>query len=85
MPPTPTACASQVESGSQLPGRLTLRGVTRAVVFELEPTTCPLRNSAPCRIQVQGTVQRHRYGMTGNATTVSDSVQLRLVIQLLPM
>lgn len=77
--------AREVVRGGALPGRLTLRGVTRPVVFQLTPTVCALRADTPCQIQVQGTVQRHRYGMTGHSATVSDAVKLRLVIDLLPM
>lgn len=77
--------ARAVARGGKLPGRLTLRGVTRPVVFELEPTHCQLQDGQPCQIRVQGTVQRHHYGMSAQSTTVSDNVQLRLVIDLLPM
>jgi len=71
-----------LDQGGDLPGWLTLRGVTRPVQFRLEPAACTLRHDAACQIEVRGQVQRSDYGMNGHRTAVSDTVDLGLLITL---
>jgi polyisoprenoid-binding protein YceI len=71
-------------SGGALQGRLTMRGVTRPVVFDTLPSACPQPQSAPCTIKVAGTVRRSDFGMRGHRTALSDRVQLGLLIVLSP-
>lgn len=73
-----------LDRGGELPGWLTLRGVTRPVQFRLEPADCTLQAGALCRIEVRGSVHRSDYGMDGHSTAVSDTVQLGLLITLDP-
>lgn len=73
-----------LDHGGDLPGTLTLRGVTRAVHFRLEPANCTLRAGAPCRIVVRGDIRRSDYGMNSHSTAVADTVRLGLLITLEP-
>ncbi|HET6433003.1 YceI family protein [Dyella sp.] len=73
-----------LDRGGELPGWLTMRGVTRPVQFRLEPASCTLARGSVCRIEVRGSVHRSDYGMDGHSTAVSDTVQLGLLITLDP-
>lgn len=73
-----------LDRGGPLPGRLTLRGVTRPVEFRLEPASCTLQRDTVCQIEVRGQIQRSDYGMVGHSTAVSDTVNLGLLITLEP-
>ena len=73
-----------MQTGGPLPGKLTLRGVTRPMTFELLPTHCPMRDAQPCQIQVQGNIPRSDFGMNGHSATVSDTVEFGLQIKLEP-
>ncbi|HEX5304599.1 MAG TPA: YceI family protein [Dyella sp.] len=73
-----------LDAGGELPGWLTLRGVTRAVLFRLEPASCTLERDTTCQIEVRGSIQRSDYGMVGHHTAVSDTVNLGLMITLDP-
>ncbi len=71
-----------LDQGGPLPGWLTLRGVTRPVMFRLEPANCTLRLDTACRIEVRGQVKRSDYGMNAHRTAISDTVDLGLLIRL---
>ena len=71
-----------LDAGGELPGWLTLRGVTRPVLFRLEPASCTLQRDTVCQIEVRGQIQRSDYGMDGHHTAVSDTVNLGLLITL---
>lgn len=73
---------AMLEKGGDLPGTLTLRGITRAAHFELLPSRCPLHSPQQCVISVRGTIQRSDYGMSGHRTAVSDRVDLGMMISL---
>ena len=68
--------------GGNIDGELTMRGVTRAVTFELLPGSCQRDQLKACRIRVRGVIERSRFGMTAHRFTVSDHVHLRLAIRL---
>ncbi|MGB8635891.1 MAG: YceI family protein [Rhodanobacteraceae bacterium] len=68
--------------GGNIDGHLTMRGVTQAVTFELSPEACEPNRLSDCRIDVRGLIQRSNFGMTAYRFTLSDHVQLRLVIRL---
>jgi len=69
-------------SGGGLDGRLSLRGVTLPVHFELLPVTCATIASSDCLIQARGLVSRSAFGMTSHRTALSDQVQLGFSIAL---
>ncbi|HEY1589056.1 MAG TPA: YceI family protein [Rhodanobacter sp.] len=71
-------------TGGVLDGRLTLRGVTAPIRFELMPTTCNTSAMAACVIEAQGTLSRAAFGMSAHRATLSDQVKLGLWITLGP-
>jgi polyisoprenoid-binding protein YceI len=74
-----------LERGGPLPGRLSLRGVTAPVSFTLHPLHCEGAPPAPCRIALNGALQRSGFGMTAHRTALSDQVELSLTIALVPL
>jgi polyisoprenoid-binding protein YceI len=68
--------------GGALEGQLTLRGVTRPVRFELQPTDCRPSQTQACRIEARGSLSRGAFGMNAHSTALSDQVQLDLQIAL---
>ena len=70
-----------LHKGGPLRGRLTLRGVTHPVGFELTAASCA-RVGRDCPIQVQGSISRREFGMTSHRATVRDDVDLRIRVRL---
>lgn len=68
--------------GGALDGRLTLRGITRPMHFQLLPTPCAPATTTPCLIEAHGSVRRSDFGMTSHTTVLSDRVRLGLLIAL---
>lgn len=60
-------------TGGDLAGRLDLRGQSREVVFQLQPSACE-RPGRDCAIRVAGEVSRRDFGMTAYRLTVRDRV-----------
>lgn len=69
----------RLESGGGFPGRLTLRGATRDMRFEIDPASCD-RPGVDCAIIARGTLSRSAFGMHARRGTLGDRVQLRLRI-----
>jgi polyisoprenoid-binding protein YceI len=74
--PVPRA---MLDEGGTLEGRLTLRGVTRPVRFELLPARC---TADACMIQARGQLRRSEFGMDGHRAVLSDRVELALSIAI---
>ena len=72
----------ELERGGELPGWLSLRGVTRPVRFVLQALRCDSARPATCRVGLNGSVQRSDFGMSGHRAALSDQVKLNLVIVL---
>lgn len=68
-----------LDDGGALDGRLTLRGVTRPVRFQLLPARC---TADACMIQARGELRRSEFGMTARHAVLSDHVQLALAIAI---
>ena len=68
--------------GGALDGRLTLRGITRPMHFELLPSQCVTVAAGACQIVARGSVQRSDFGMIGHRGVLSDQVALGLLITL---
>lgn len=68
--------------GGPLEGWLDLRGMTRAVRFELQPAHCQSLASAACLIRAEGSISRSAFGMHGHHASLSDPVELGLSIRL---
>lgn len=71
---------TRLTAGGMLGGRLSLRGVTQPVRFELMPAVCSTRSMTDCVIEAHGTVSRSVFGMSGHSASLSDQVQLGLWI-----
>lgn len=69
----------RLERGGDLPGRLTVRGITRPMTFTLLPSGCPAPGRA-CPIEARGEIQRSDFGMRSRRGVVSDRVRLSLSI-----
>jgi polyisoprenoid-binding protein YceI len=72
---------TELVTGGQLPGRLTLHGVERSVVLALEPSTCP-EQPLYCVIRVRGAVARGDFGMHALRAVLGEKVKLDLRILL---
>ncbi|HET9032508.1 MAG TPA: YceI family protein [Dokdonella sp.] len=72
---------SRLHDGGELPGALTMRGVTLPVVFEVAPSTCQ-RVAVDCPVQATGTVKRSDFGMQSRRATLSNKVELSFSIRM---
>jgi polyisoprenoid-binding protein YceI len=75
---------SVLSRGGVLDGRLSLRGTTRPIRFELMPSACGAIAAGDCVIAAHGSLSRGEFGMNGHRATLSDQVQLGLRITLDP-
>ena len=73
----------RLHNGGELPGTLTLRGVSQAVRFELAPATCA-RPGYDCAIAAAATISRVPFGMRSRLGTLSEKVDLGLSVYLAP-
>ena len=62
----------------QLPGTLQVRGISQRVQFAADAGRCAPKHSSPCEVEVSGTLQRSRFGMTEYRRTLADDVHLRI-------
>jgi polyisoprenoid-binding protein YceI len=76
---------SLFEQGGALDGTLTIRGISRSVRFQIQPSGTPcLATAQACVINLSGSLQRSDFGMLGHRTALSDRVDLGLQIALQP-
>jgi polyisoprenoid-binding protein YceI len=71
-----------LHAGGRIRGRLTLRGLTQPVSFRLLPSACD-HPGRDCDMQVNGTIDRKKFGMTAHPLTVRDDVELHMRVRLL--
>lgn len=71
----------RLHNGGELPGTLTLRGVSQPVRFELAPATCA-RPGYDCAIEAAATISRVSFGMRSRLGTLSEKVELGLSVYL---
>lgn len=69
-----------LEQGGPLAGTLTLHGVSRAEVFEVEPAACA-QPGRECDVVAHGTVQRDHYGLDGLQVLLGNRVHFRLRVR----
>jgi len=74
---------SRLFGGGDIQGRLTLRGITRPVRFDLLPAGCA-RPALDCPIRVAGTIRRSMFGMRSHRGTLADKVELDFSVYALP-
>jgi len=70
-----------LHEGGDLPGQLTLRGLTRPVSLRLLPSECA-RPGQDCDIHVQGELSRKDFGMTAYRAFLRDAVEVRFRVRL---
>lgn len=73
---------TRLEQGGTLAGRLSLRGITRPVRFELLPAGCHSLAAATCEIKARGFISRSAFDMTSHQASLSDRVRLIMTIVL---
>ncbi len=73
----------RLEKGGDLPGWLTLRGVSQPVALKLEPATCA-RPGYDCAIVASGVISRSPFGMRSRLGTLSDKVELGFSVYAKP-
>jgi polyisoprenoid-binding protein YceI len=74
----------RLRSGGELAGTLTIRGVDRHVVLDIEPSDCPDAVARSCPVEANGSIHRSDFGMRSRRGTLSDKVELRFSIYLAP-
>lgn len=70
-----------LREGGVIRGQLSLRGVTREVDFEVEPSECA-RPGIDCAVVGHGELKRGEFGMDSRKMIVSDKVKLDLAIRV---
>lgn len=69
-----------LREGGEVPGELTLRGITRKVSFTVAPSECP-RPGIGCAVRASGEVQRSEFGMQARRLLLGDRVRLSFEIR----
>ena len=72
-----------LRDGGELPGELTLRGLTRPVSLRLLPSDCA-RPGLDCDIHVQGELSRKKFGMIAYRAFLRDAVEVAFRVRLRP-
>jgi polyisoprenoid-binding protein YceI len=70
-----------LHAGGELPGELTLRGLTRPVRLRLLPSDCA-RPGQDCDIHVRGELSRKDFGMTAYRAFLRGGVEVRFRVRL---
>lgn len=73
---------ARLHDGGSLPGTLDMRGVSRPVVFDMQPSDCA-RPALDCAVEVRGTVRRSEFGMDTRRGALSDKVDLSFSVRVL--
>ncbi len=72
----------RLQSGGEIEGILTLRGISKRVHFELAAATCPGASGEDCPLEAEGSIRRSDFGMSSHRGTLSDKVDLSFSIYL---
>lgn len=72
---------AQLREGGELHGTLTLRGISKPVVFAILPPSCNAPGYA-CALRTYATIKRSDFGMRSRRATLADKVELSLDIFL---
>lgn len=75
----------RLQSGGEIGGMLTLRGVNKRVHFNLIRPDCPAATGENCPIEAEGSIRRSDFGMSSRRGTLSDKVDLSFSIATKPM
>jgi len=74
----------RLRSGGQIAGTLTVRGIDRRIVLDVEPSACPDAVARSCAVEASGSIQRSEFGMRSRRGTLSDKVEMAFSIYLSP-
>jgi polyisoprenoid-binding protein YceI len=74
---------SRLRAGGDLPGELTVRGISQPVRFDLLPSECE-KPAFDCPIRVNGEIRRSAFGMGSHRGTLSDKVELDFTVYAVP-
>jgi polyisoprenoid-binding protein YceI len=74
----------RLQSGGEIGGVLTLRGVSKRVSFELIKPDCPAASGDNCPVEAEGSIHRSDFGMSSRRGTLSDKVELTFSIATKP-
>ena len=75
----------RLQTGGEIEGTLTLRGVSKHVRFELTKPDCPAATADNCPVEAEGSIHRSDFGMSSRRGTLSDKVDLSFSIATKPM
>lgn len=75
----------RLQSGGDIAGTLTVRGIGRPVRFELIKPDCPAASGENCPVEAEGSIRRSDFGMSSRRGTLSDRVELSFSIATKPM
>lgn len=67
-------------SGGEIKGTLTLKAISRPVLFKVLPSTCR-RPGFTCPIEVSGTLNRREFGMGAHRWSLRDEVRFRFALK----
>lgn len=70
----------RLQSGGEVEGELTIRGIRKAVRFEIDPSDCENPLGGDCPVLATGTIKRTEFGMRSRRATLADKVQLHFAI-----
>ena len=74
----------RLQSGGEIEGLLTIRGISRRVRFELAAPTCPAAAGENCPVEAVGSIRRSEFGMQSRRGALSDRVDLSFSIYTVP-
>ena len=69
--------------GGRMQGEVTLRGITRPVLLELQPSACT-EPGRGCPVRASGELERSEFGMTARRFVLGDKVRLQFEIRVAP-
>ncbi len=75
----------RLQSGGEIEGTLTLRGISQRVHFDLAKPDCPATQSDDCPVEAAGSIRRSDFGMSSRRGTLSDKVDLNFSIYTAPL
>jgi len=68
--------------GGEVSGSLTIRGIERPIVLQIDPSDCPEAVAVNCAVRASGSIRRSEFGMRSRRGSVSDKVELEFSIYL---
>jgi polyisoprenoid-binding protein YceI len=75
----------RLQSGGEIEGTLTIRGISQHVHFELAVPTCPATEGENCPVEAEGSIRRSDFGMRSRRGALSDKVDLSFSIYTAPL